>query len=61
LDDCSICEPTLDREIQLELERKELENKLLRRQIELLDKSQEYRCCPAGTVVEAELPAQAPA
>jgi hypothetical protein len=61
LDDCSICEPTLDREIQLELERKELENKLLQRQIELLDKSQEYRCCPAGTVVEAEPPAHAPA
>jgi hypothetical protein len=43
------------------LERKELENKLLQRQIELLDKSQEYRCCPAGTVVEAEPPAHAPA
>jgi hypothetical protein len=25
----------------------ELENKLLARQIELLDKAQEYRCCPA--------------
>ena len=61
LDDCSICKPTLDREIQLELEKKELENKLLQRQIELLDKSQEYRCCPAGTVVEAEPPAHAPA
>ena len=52
LDDCSICEPTLDREIQLELERKELENKLLQRRIDLLDKSQEYRCCPAGSVAE---------
>ena len=27
-------------------ERKALENKLLERQIELLEKSQEYRCCP---------------
>jgi hypothetical protein len=46
LDDCNICEPTLMREIELELARKELENKLLERQIELLEKSQEYRCCP---------------
>lgn len=50
LDQCSVCEPNLKREIELELERKELENKLLGRQIELLDKSQEYRCCPAGSV-----------
>ena len=61
LDDCSICERTLDREIQLQLERKELENKLLQRQIELLDKSQEYRCCPAGTIAEAEPATQKPA
>jgi hypothetical protein len=48
LDDCDVCEPELHRSIELDLERKELENKLLARQIELLDKSQEYRCCPAG-------------
>jgi hypothetical protein len=48
LDDCSICEPELQQAMQLELKRKELENKLLERQIQLLDKSQEYRCCPAG-------------
>jgi hypothetical protein len=30
--------------------RKALENKLLARQIELLEKSQEYRCCPADAV-----------
>ncbi len=41
LDECDICEPELHRRI-------ELENKLLERQIELLEKSQEYRCCPAG-------------
>lgn len=40
LDDCDVCEPMLK-------ERMQLENDLLRRQIELLDKSQEYRCCPA--------------
>jgi hypothetical protein len=56
LDDCSICEPNLDRELELELERKELENKLLQRQIELLDKSQEYRCCPEGSVEDGSPP-----
>jgi hypothetical protein len=46
LDDCDVCEQTLLQEIDLDLARKNLENKLLERQIELLDKSQEYRCCP---------------
>ena len=49
LDDCAICEPDLHQEIQLDLKRKELENKLLERKIELLEKSQEYRCCPEGS------------
>lgn len=57
LDECDVCEPELKREIELELARKELENKLLERQIELLEKSQEYRCCPEET---AETPAPAP-
>jgi hypothetical protein len=48
LDDCDVCEPELHRSIELDLERKALENQLLARQIELLEKSQEYRCCPAG-------------
>ncbi len=48
LDDCDVCEPTLEREIELDLERKALENKLLQKQIDLLEKSQEYRCCPEG-------------
>ncbi len=47
LDDCDTCEPNLDKSIELDLERKQLENDLLRKQIELLEKSQEYRCCPA--------------
>ena len=47
LDDCEVCEPELHRKIHLDLDRLELENKLLKRQIELLDQSQEYRCCPA--------------
>ena len=48
LDKCSTCEPSREKAIALDLERKALENKLLERQIELLEKSQEYRCCPAG-------------
>ncbi|MFZ5593647.1 MAG: hypothetical protein ACOY4D_05200 [Pseudomonadota bacterium] len=47
LDECNTCEETLDKEIELDLERKKLENELLKKQIELLEKSQEYRCCPA--------------
>ena len=46
LDECDTCEPNLEKKIKLELERMELENKLLARKIELLDKAQEYRCCP---------------
>ena len=49
LDQCMVCEPELSREIELDLERKRLENELLKRRIELLDKEQEYRCCPEGT------------
>jgi len=41
LDECNTCEPA-------RRERVHLENELLRKQIELLDKSQEYRCCPGG-------------
>jgi len=48
LDDCDLCEPTLEREIELDLERKALENTLLRKRIDPLEKSQEYRCCPEG-------------
>jgi hypothetical protein len=44
LDDCDVCEPALK-------ERMQLENDLLRKQIELLEKSQEYRCCPPATVI----------
>jgi hypothetical protein len=48
LDECDTCEPALDRAIELDLEHKQLQNELLKKQIELLDKSQEYRCCPVG-------------
>ena len=48
LDDCDVCEPTLMKSIELDLENKRLQNELLKKQIELLDKSQEYRCCPGA-------------
>lgn len=48
LDDCDICEPTLHKAIELDLERKKLENEKLKREIELMDKDQQHRCCPAG-------------
>ncbi|HEV2201575.1 MAG TPA: hypothetical protein VGR73_17280 [Bryobacteraceae bacterium] len=54
IDDCDTCEPELHRKIQLELDEKELRNKLLQRQVELLDKAQEYRCCPAGDTKESK-------
>lgn len=43
LDECDVAEPLLK-------ERMQLENDLLRKQIELLEKSQEYRCCPPAPV-----------
>jgi|SRR6185312_15075958 len=48
LDDCSACEPARRKQIELDLEHQRLQNELLKKQIELLDKSQEYRCCPQG-------------
>lgn len=46
LDNCDVCEPEVQKKIQLELTQLDLQNQLLQRQIELLDKAQEYRCCP---------------
>jgi hypothetical protein len=46
LDECSTCEPELGELYQLEVERRALENQLLEKQIALLEKSHEYRCCP---------------
>lgn len=39
-DECDICEPELKRKIELKLQKMELENQLLKKQVELLDKSQ---------------------
>jgi hypothetical protein len=56
LDSCDICETSKSVEIELDLEHKRLENELLKRQIELLDKAQEYRCCPTGANEETAEP-----
>ncbi|HLQ35868.1 MAG TPA: hypothetical protein VK457_24530, partial [Chloroflexota bacterium] len=53
IDSCNVCEPELHRKTQLELDQLELQNQLLKRQIELLEKSHEYRCCPAGETESA--------
>jgi len=50
LDECDICEDARKKEIELDLERKRLENEKLKRQIELMDKDQQHRCCPAGEI-----------
>src|SRR3546814_11499304 len=50
----NLCEEARKQEIKLVLDRKTLENKLLAKQIELLEKSPEYRCRPAGEAEEEE-------
>ena len=50
-DDCNICEPELQKKMQLELTQLDLQNQLLKRRIDLLDKAQEYRCCPPAPVL----------
>jgi hypothetical protein len=54
LDECNICEEAVVQSRMLDLERQQLQNELLKKQIELLAQSQEYRCCPAS---EVETPA----
>ena len=46
LDECNICEDKLGQKIDLELDHLALQNELLKKQIDLLEKAQEYRCCP---------------
>ena len=48
LGECLACEPYVLEKQKLELERLDLENQRLRRETELLDKHQLYRCCPPG-------------
>src|SRR5580765_2691167 len=50
LDECDICEPARKKEIDLDLERKRLENERLKREIDLMDKDQQHRCCAEAEV-----------
>lgn len=54
LDECPACEQELKRKIELDLERRDLENRLLEKQIELLEKHSDYRCCPKGEVEDVD-------
>ncbi len=54
MDSCGICEPAVEQREELELQKLALQNKLLEKQIELLEKSQEYRCCPANGDMDAD-------
>lgn len=52
LDKCNTCEEERQKSMQLDLVHKDLKNQLLAKQIQLLEKSQEYRCCPVGEAEE---------
>ena len=54
LDECDTCEDSRKLSIELNLKNKALQNNLLAKQIELLEQSQEYRCCPVGEIEELE-------
>ena len=45
LGSCALCEPFVVAQHELELERMALENRKLRREIELLEQHKDYRCC----------------
>jgi hypothetical protein len=51
---CDLCEPYVMAKEKLELERLELENKKLAREIEILDKYKDYRCCDDEDEVPAD-------
>lgn len=51
LDECNVCDDLRIEEVKADIERKRLENKLLEKKIELLEKHSDYRCCPVGEAV----------
>jgi hypothetical protein len=53
LGDCMICEPYVVAKQKLELERLALENRKMRREINLMDQYKDYRCCE-GEEIAAE-------
>jgi len=56
LDKCGICEDAVEKREALELTKLDLQNQLLAKQITLLEKSQEYRCCPVDEAAEIPKP-----
>jgi len=58
LDECESCEPLRRETLKADLESKRLANELLKKQIELLEKHADYRCCPEGSspVLDGEEP-----
>jgi hypothetical protein len=54
LDECNVCDDQRIEELKTGIERKRLENKLLERQIELLQEHADYRCCPAEEVEKTD-------
>ena len=48
LDECDSSEPLRREMLEADLENKKLANELLKKQIELLEKHADYRCCPEG-------------
>jgi hypothetical protein len=54
LGDCMICEPYVVAKQKLELERLALENRKLRREVNLMDQYKDYRCCDDEEVVDED-------
>lgn len=54
LGSCALCEPYVIAQHELELERLALQNRKLRREIELLEQYKDYRCCDHEHEVPAE-------
>jgi hypothetical protein len=54
LGDCMICEPYVVTKQKLELERLALENRKMRREINLMDQYKDYRCCDGEEVVDED-------
>ena len=54
LGDCMICEPYVVAKQKLELERMALENRKMRREINLMDQYKDYRCCDGEEIADED-------
>ncbi len=54
LGDCMICEPYVVAKQKLELERLALENRKMRREINLMDQYKDYRCCEGEEIADED-------